>query len=165
MKIKNIIKQVKSSKPYQEWEQKKTAKLTHIFNSMDNRKLGDWQLGHYNKKTDKITVFEVAEKVRKLPQDDVLKKSDSLDSLNINDVKIDFLDALEKAKEFKSNKYPKLITNKTIIILQNLNNKQLWNLTFVGQSLDVLNIKVNSKTGEIIEDSLKALFSFDKGKK
>ncbi len=164
MKIKEIINKVESSELFKQWEEKDKAKLTHLFNGIDNHKLDNWQLGYYNKETDKITVFEVGDKIEKLPSDDVLKKSQDIPALNQDIIKIDFLDSIDKAKEFKANKYPKLITNKTIIILQKLEVGQVWNLTFVGHTLDVLNIKVDSNSGEIVEDSLKPLFSFDKGK-
>ena len=75
-------------------------------------------------------------------------------SLNIEKVKIDYENALKTASELQKEKYKTEIPFKQITILQNIDEGQVWNFTFITQAFKTLNIKIDAKTGEIVKDEL-----------
>jgi hypothetical protein len=68
--------------------------------------------------------------------------------------------AMETASKLNTESYPQIKSSKQIIILQNLEQGQLWNLTFVSSSMDVLNIKIDAASGEVLSHNLNRLFEF-----
>ena len=64
-----------NSKEFQNW-QKNNSYLTHFYCQLNNsfKQLTPWEIGFYNKKTDKITVFNVAQTIEIKPEDTAFKK-------------------------------------------------------------------------------------------
>ena len=54
--------------------------------------------------------------------------------------------------------------NKIIAVLQNHENKQVWNLTCMLDQLQILHVLIDSNTGEIIKFEKKSLMDFIKKK-
>ncbi|MBW3022928.1 hypothetical protein KY308_02405, partial [Candidatus Woesearchaeota archaeon] len=57
-------------------------------------------------------------------------------------------------------KYKTHIPIKRIAILQHLPIGQVWNITYVTQSFNTLNIKINAETKEIVSDKLVSIVQF-----
>lgn len=162
MEIKQIIESLETSNQFVEWKKKNPeAYLSHALNIIDNHTFTEWQLGYFQPKTQKITVFEIGETITISPESDVFKKEETtVKPLNIASVKIDITQVLETANNLKQSKYPQILTQKIIIILQNIDLGQLWNITFVSKTFEVLNMKISAENGKVLSHELKPLFEF-----
>ena len=158
MKIKELIKTLEESKEFKDWKKdNKDSYFVHIF-VMDSQSK---QIGYYNPKNNKITSFIIEKPIKIMPEEDPFKKEKTkIKQLDIEKVKLDYDKALETAKSFQKEKFSEHKPIKTIAILQNLLNKNLWNITFVTQSLNTLNIKIDAATKKIIEHKLTSLMQF-----
>jgi hypothetical protein len=96
-----------------------------------------------------------------LPESEVFKEADALvRPLKMETIKIDAQDAVDIAAKLNREVYPQILPRRQIIILQNLEKGQLWNITLVGSSLDVLNVKISAEDGSLIVHGLSRLFDF-----
>lgn len=156
------MKKLGKSKTFQEWqENNKKCYLSHVFIMLGDKE--DLQVGYYNKEKDKITSFIIDEKIEVSQESDVFKKDRKIvEKLDINKVKIDFEDALQIANKFQRENYSKEIPIKKIIVLQNLEIGQVWNITYISNSFNTLNIKIDSETGKIKSHELVSLFKLGK---
>ena len=123
----------------------------------------DLQLDFYDKKDDKVTSYIVSEKIRVLEENsDMLKKNNNIKEININNLKINFKKVIKTVKEkIKSRKE---IVTKLVIILQE-DKTTLWNISSFTNNFNLLNLRINSKTGRIIEEKVVPLLSWDTGQK
>ena len=167
MDIKEIIAKLESSDEFVRWKkQNPKSYLTHVLNIVDGHCFGEWQIGYYNKKRDKITVFEVGDPIIVDPESEVFKEEKALvKALDKEKIKVDVNQALELANKIMKSKYPQIQPLKSVIIIQNIELGQVWNLTFVSNSFDVLNIKISSEDGKVLSHDLKPIFQFDSKKK
>ena len=163
MDFKTSLKKLKESSEFKKWISKnKKSYLTYAFTMIENSEKSEWQIGYYDKKLDKVTVFNINNNVEINPEQDIFKKpGESIKKINIKDVKFGLDDVLKKANDIKEKKYPKEIVTKTIAILQNIKLGQLWNITFITTSFSTINIKIDAKTGKIIKHELISLFQFN----
>jgi hypothetical protein len=125
----------------------------------------EWQLGFYNKKNDKIVTFVVKDSnIERKPEEDVFKKEDmKVNEVLLSKIKITFDSALSKANEFQEKNFPKDKSVKTIAILQNLPELgNIWNITYVTETFNTLNMKIDAATGKVLENNLSSIFSFRK---
>lgn len=53
------------------------------------------------------------------------------------------------------------IPSKKIFILQQ-KESPIWNITYLTQSLNILNMKINAETGQIIEEKIESAMNFQK---
>jgi uncharacterized membrane protein YkoI len=77
--------------------------------------------------------------------------------LSVEDVKIELDEAMKNARKFQEKEYPKEKSMKEIVILQKLDSGQVYNVTFVTQAFNTLNIKLDSKTGKVVKHKLMSL--------
>ena len=125
----------------------------------------EWQLGFYDSKSDKITTFVMKDNsidIRK--EDDVFKEDETkVHQLELDKIKIGLDEAITKAGEFQSKNYPKDRSVKTIAILQNIaDSGNMWNITFITESFNTLNMKIDASAGKIINHNLSSIFSLRK---
>ena len=70
-------------------------------------------------------------------------------------IKLDYDDAIKKANEVKKEHYPHELTNKEIVVIQDLVEEgQVYNITFITAAFKTLNIKINAESGEVIGHNL-----------
>ena len=139
--------------------------FSYALMTIENNEASPWQLGFYNKSTDKITTFVIGkDEISVQKEDEVFKKPGmEVKPIEIEKAKLKFNEIMEKAKNFKKEKYPKEIISKTIGILQNIEDYgTIWNITFVTDSFKTLNMKINPQNGEIMHHNLDSLMSFVK---
>lgn len=159
MKIRKLIKKLEDSKEFKDWKKENNASsLVHVFKMFDEANKDEWQIGFYNP-DDKIITFIIGkDSIQILPESEIFKKPDAkIFKLNIEDVKVELIEALEKAKNFQEKDYPQEKPMKEIVILQKLDIGQVYNITFVTQTFNTLNIKIDAKTGEIKSHKLMSL--------
>ncbi len=161
MRVREAIKRVESSKAYQEWAGRDKCFLVHAFNSK-NDEMNFWQIGYYNPDTEVVTVFQAGDDIEIIAEDEILKRGNGPKELDREKIDVSFENALEVAEEESLEKYPNIELNKSIGILQMIKNHPVWNLTFVTNSLDVLNCQVSAEDKSVRDITLKPLFRFDR---
>jgi len=165
MDFKTALKKLKNSPEFRKWISKnKKSYLTYAFTMIENSEKSEWQIGYYDKKLDKVTVFTINNKIEINPEQDIFKKpGTAVKNINLKDIKFSLDKILKKAQTIKEKKYSKEFVTKTIAILQNIDLGQLWNITLVTNSLNTINIKIDAKTGKTIKHEIVSLFQFKAG--
>ncbi len=132
--------------------------LSHFFCPIDPNflLLGPWDLGMYDPNDGKITVFTHLQNGFEIkPADDVFKKeSAKVEALDLRKVKTAFEQADQLFQEKKSELFPKEIFGNGFIILQNFENKLMWNVTFITRTLKFANVKISAVELKVLDHSL-----------
>ena len=165
MDLKPALKRLQESQNFQKWHQKhKSTYFSYAFKIPQEMQQNEWQLGFYDSKSDKITTFIIKENsVDIRDEDDVFKEEESkVHEIDMGSIKLEFEDALAKAIEFQSKNHPKDRSIKTIAILQHISGSNVWNITFITEAFNTLNIRIDANSGKIIHHSLSSIFSFRK---
>lgn len=168
MELKDKLSKLEQSKVFIEWKKNKSdSYLAHIFRMLDEANKDIWQFGYYNK-DDTITTFIMdVEKVNELPEQEIFKKDKhKLEPLVMDKVKLGFDKVVEKSTNLQQEKYKSHPVMKTIIILQIVEEGQVFNVTFVTQTFNTINIRIDSSSGEIVKEKLSSLMEmakFEKG--
>jgi hypothetical protein len=163
MDFKHTIGLIEESKEFKDFfKNNKHYYLVHIFSTKDNEDYGIWQIGYYSKETDKIVVFELQDELVFIhPPAEALKKEEYILPLNIDDVNISRDDAIQICEDIVKENYSKELVNKSIILLQNLpEHGQVWNITLVTLTLNVINIKINANGGNVIKHEKQNLMNW-----
>ena len=163
MEAKDIIKNLEGSKEFKEWKkERKDSFLAHIFKMFDEANAGETQAGYYNK-DDTITTFLIAgDGVKLMQSEEIFKKPDAkVLKLELKNIKVDIGKALKTADEIQQKEFKAHTPIKKILILQKLEVLgQVYNITFVTQSFNILNLKIDSGTGKISEKLFKPIMDF-----
>jgi hypothetical protein len=166
VELKSVLKKLEQSKEFMAWNKESPdTYLSYAFKTIENDKESFWQFGFYRKSTDKITTFIINDDcIEMQPEEEIFKKPDmEVKPLSIDNAKIALKEILKKTKEFQKENYPKELVNKTIAILQNMDEfGNIWNITYITHSFKTLNMKVNPENGEILSHNLASLMDFIK---
>jgi len=166
METKEIIEKLCNHPEFKEWEKhNEECYLVHIFKMLDDLNEKVWQVGYYNKKNDKITTFFMDDNdIKIIPEEEVYKKEKkAIKKLDIKKVEVSMQDSLKKANELLKKKYKGESSLKTILILQNINEGLVWNITFVTNSFKTLNVKVDANNGKIVKHEFTSLMEVKAG--
>ncbi len=118
---------------------------------------GNWQFDYYNPKNRLITTFEVSDNIKVMPIDKAFDDKPKVSELALDKIKVDFNGAMEITKKVISSEYPGDNSfTKTIVILQNLDNKVIWNITLLTSTLKLLNIKLDASTGKVLSHCIES---------
>ncbi len=165
MILKQKLKQLEESKAYKDFKKKNPDYyLVHCFtmhDSKDNNKGFSWEFGYYSKKKDKIIVFETVPKIKMRPEEEAFKKQGNVIALDMKKVKIGIVKALEKCHEHVSEEYKGQTVTKHIIILQNT-GLDVYNITLVTMSFNIINVRIDSGNGEIISSNMQSIMNLRK---
>ncbi len=161
-----MLKKVEGSKEYNAWKKKHPkGYLSHFFCPItaDCELKSAWEVGFYDADSEKMTVFACSDKVTvKENEDDVFKKpGQRVEELNIDSVKVPFAKAVDVFAEQVEELFPKAGRGDGFVILQTLEQKPLWNFTFITKSLQFINLKINATKGEV--DSHLSMDLIDRG--
>ena len=166
MDLKPALKKLEESKDFKKWyENNKNTYFSFAFKIPQEMSQEEWQLGFYSKKKDKITTFVVkSNSINIRPEEDVFKTEEAeVNKIQIEKVKLTFDKAIEAADQFQQKNYPKDKSMKTIAILQNIGELgNVWNITYVTEAFNTLNMKIDASTGKILDHNLSSVFSFRK---
>lgn len=159
MKFKQAFEKLQKSKEFIDWKKNhESSYVSYGFLMKDSKVKKEWQIGYYNPSKDTITTFSISSKITTNPESQIFKDKKKVNKLDVEKVKIDMDKALEKSKKLQKEKYPQHMPSKEIVILQNLDFGQVWNITYVTQTFKTLNIKVDSSSGQILKYELMDLF-------
>jgi hypothetical protein len=148
---------LQSSEEFQNWKGKNPEfYLAHIMIINE----GDCQIGFCDRTGEKMTTFNMEDSGIIVKEGEEVFKEPGIKiaKLDITKVRISFEEALEKAGKTQQEKYKNHGIAKKIVILQKLAIGQVYNITFVTNTFHTLNMKVDSSSGEIIEEKLNSLF-------
>ena len=167
MDVKASIANLRAHKEFNEWYDKnKEAKLVHIFMMMEPGKAVGFDIGFYNFNKELMTSFFIdkdSSSVKITESNEIFAQDNQkINPLEEDRLKVNFDKALEIAFELQKEKYKQYVPMKEVIVLQNLDIGQVWNITFITKQFKTLNIKIDAETGKLLEDKLHAIFSFDK---
>lgn len=166
MNVFDVIKKLEKSKEYSSW--KKTSEksyLAHCFRMNDEANKDLWQIGYFNPKSNLISVFMIDnESITKNPDAEVYKEQEKLvEKLNVDLVKIDENEAMQKSDEVIKENYKGIAVFKSFMILQNLEGiGQVWNMTFVTQQFKTVNIKIDANSGVCVSHKEVSLIKKEK---
>ncbi len=162
MEVREVVGKLEQTQEYRDWKRKnKESFLADAFLVIDTKSDPSWQLGYYTKGDERVTVFKVGEKIETGGPEELLKKEeDKIHEVKIEDVHIEMDEALRKSVEFLRVKYPKDTALKTIMILQNVKEVLLWNITHISAAYNAINIRIDAANGSIISHTSIPLFEF-----
>ena len=166
MELKQAFEKVSKSKEYKDLiKENNDIFFSYALMTIEKNEASSWQLGFYNKATDKITTFVIGKnEIAVQKEEEVFKKPGmEVKPIEMEKAKLKFNEIITKAEKFKKEEYPKETISKTISILQNLEDYgTIWNITFVTDSFKTLNMKINPENGEVLHHALEPLMSFVK---
>jgi hypothetical protein len=163
MLLNKKFTKLETSKLFKEWRKDNPKSyLAHVFRMFDEANEKIWQFGYYND-DNTITTFILEDDVKEVPHQEIFQKEKhKLEKLDVKKIKLDFSKALAKAQGVHSKKYSKHPIMKKIVILQTLDKKQVYNITFVTQTMHTLNVHVDSSSGKILREELISLMDIAK---
>lgn len=145
MVLNKLYNKLLESKFFKDWKtENKDDYLVNFFKFYESGVDTPWQIGFFNKETDLMTTFVMEDEIIMNPPSEVFKKDDTIDELNLEEVKVDFQDALNTAKKFQEEGHPGEKPMKIVILLQNKQGSTHYNITYITQTLKTLNIKISA---------------------
>ena len=162
MKFKKLIEEIESAKEFKEWKKSHTNfYLAHAFVMKDHNSTERWQIGYYDKKTNKMEIIiQQGDRLTFVPEQEILKASQEILPLDPDEVKIDASQAAKAALECIKEHYPKEPIMQGFFIIQHLEGATVYNMTYVAQTLKTINIKLSAIDGKIIKHSIAKLADF-----
>ena len=166
MELNQALERLNKSKEYKDLiRENKDIFFSYALMTIEKNETSPWQLGFYNKATDKITTFVVGkDEIAMQKEEEVFKKpSMEVMPIDMEKAKLKFNEIIKKAEKFKKEEYPKETISKTIAILQNLQDFGIiWNITFMTDSFKTINLKINAENSEVISYNLESIMDFVK---
>ncbi|MBW3001642.1 hypothetical protein KY338_00610 [Candidatus Woesearchaeota archaeon] len=162
MEFKKLIQEIESTKEFKDWKEKHPDfYLVHAFVMKDQSNQEVWQIGYYDKNTNKMEIIvKQGDKIEFAPAQEILKASQEILPLDPDEVKIDYNKAIEIALDCIKENYPKEPILKNFFIIQHLEGATIYNITYVAQTFKTINVKVSSTDGKIIKHSCEKLADF-----
>ncbi len=131
--------------------------LAHAFSMHKPGETPEWQVGYYSPKTSKVVVFKTGP-VEQLPADEAFNKGEAIKRLDLSLVTLSPKLAEEKALAVKAKEHPGELVTKVIVILQHL-DRQVYNFTLVTAAFNILNVRVDAASGEVVSSQLRSIMS------
>jgi hypothetical protein len=158
MILKDVIRKAEGAKAFKDWKKESPDfYLAHAFTMLDERERKfSWELGYYSPKRDKLVVVETDPSVSIRPEEEIFKKGNTIHALDMKRLGVSVTRAMEICDELLKKKYPAQTITKRIILVQNL-DLQMYNVTMVSQSFQILNIKIDASAGDVISDNLQSI--------
>ncbi len=161
--FKEALNEVQQAKQYISFLQKHPDfYLAHGFVHLDKNFAVSkkWQIGLYSPKKDKLAVFNT-KPVLLNPLEDAFKDGGIIDPLEQIDKLVPTEDILNIVREeLKKEEYAKEIATSFIVILHALKKIPTYNITVVTSAFNIINIKIDALSKEIIslqKDSILSL--------
>ena len=160
-----IYAKVVSSTDYVQFKEKhKGYVLAHGFVQL-NKKFEvekPWQLGFYSKENDNLAIFET-NPVKHLSFDEAFKDGGTIDELKFDPKTFKSTkDVLEIAKINLNEKHKGELVMNVIMILQSINSKPVYNMTFITQTFSMITMHVDALSGDIIKETKSSILDLKK---
>ena len=151
---------------FQTWKKNHVqAYLSHFFCPLTSTltQKSAWELGYYDLSSNKITIFIPlkTDEFEIKPEDTVFKQdTTAIEPLLLDKIQVSYERSQELFQINFPTQFPKQQLGDGFIILQCLNQKILWNYTFITKTIQFINIKINAITSEL--DSVQTVDLVDK---
>jgi len=151
--LKEFLKELKASKEFKQFIEKKPLAYNTSASFIDEK----WQLDFYDPDSDKITSFTKKEDEILSEESEVFRKEKKeIPELKVDKIKFNLNDVEELMKQ-KLKEEP---TKKIIVLQQNIN--PYWNITYLTKRVEIINIKIDAVTQEILDESIESALAFTK---
>ena len=162
MDVKTALSILEKDKKFKDWKNKnKEFFLTNAFIMIQGGgDIDKVQIGYCSKKGNKITSFIVDDNIGMFSDEIFKEPNANIEKMNIKNVKIEVKSALKEANKAQEKYYPGAVCNKKILLLQNQGKGELWNITFVTNSLDILHFNIDCKDGGLLMHEKTSLLQF-----
>ena len=151
-----IFANFEKNQAYLDWKVNNSSSfLAHFFAQIGpNLELkSTWDVGFYCPEDDKIYIFNEDFELKN--SDEVFKKpGEEVEELKIDEVKIDLSKAKQWFKENSQEKFPNEMFGDGFLILQKYQGNLVWNFTLVTKTVKFANMKIDAKTGNIVDVQL-----------
>lgn len=155
--IKKRFEEIKKNKKFKDYT--KENPKSYLSGMFLNE--GKWEFDFYCPEKHKITTFSLdqndvvvkpAEKIFQ-KEEKVIHKID-LDKIKINlDMALDIVDELFEKKGVSEQ------INKKIIILQNIDGNEVWNITYLTSCFNIMNVKIDAVSGKIVHENFESILN------
>lgn len=158
VKLKDSFNSLQKSEDFKKWKEVHTeAYLTSCFLVDES---GLWQFDYFNPDNSKITSFQ-RDKITVQDQDVFQAEETKLKELNLENVDISYEKVLGITEEILKKKYSNEDIDKKIVILQTI-EVEVWNITYLTKSFNVINFKIDAKTGNLLKEIFENITGFKK---
>ena len=164
MELKDVLQHLGKAAEFVEWRKGHAESyLAHAFVLLDEANKDAWHIGYFTPETDRMTTFIVSLRhIEVVPDQEILRSEQAILELNPADVTLGHEAALKKAEEYHHLHHPREIPLKKFFILQSLDGKAVYNITFFFQSMKTLNLKLSAADGHAVSHSFQTLMEFDR---
>jgi hypothetical protein len=167
MNIAELFSKLRQTEKFKDWQGKNPdAKPVHVFMMLEPGADVQFDIGFYDSDKKLMTSFVTNESFGNVSVNEskeiFAKDQQSIKPLDEEKVKLSFKDAFEISHKLQKEKYRQHEPIKEVVILQNLDVGQVWNITYITKTFETLNIKVDAENGKVVEDGLHKIFSFGK---
>ena len=161
MNVKEILKRLEASSEFKGWRKRnKGAYLSSAFLMLNGS--SNWLLSYYDRKANMMTSFEVGDAIAVRENEEVFKEPKAVvKKLDVAAVAVTAEKALAAAgKAFEKDQREPF---KKIVVLQNLDAGQVWNITFLLKDLTTVNFKIDAKSGKLLSQKSMTFFESKAG--
>ncbi len=152
-KFKEFLQELKDNENFKQFKEKHQLAYNTSFCVISEQLFAYF----YDTNTDKITSFTKQNDEIVSQEDEVFRKEKhEIKELQLDKVKIDFKQIEELMKQ-KLKQEPA----KKIIILQQEKNPY-WNITYLTKNAEIINIKIDAITEEIIDETIESALNLQK---
>ncbi len=156
MDMKQVKQDVEKQSYFQQWKQQhQTAYLAHFFITSES----EVQVGYYVAQTDTIWTFTPGQEL--ITEDkEIFKEQKTIAELDLSTVHFSLNEAQERALQFQKEKYLGDPISKQIIVLQNREEKTIYNMTLITLTFKMLNLRIDATNGVIIYEKMQPIMDF-----
>ncbi len=157
MGVIEVIAGIEGSSLFKQWKKENPeAYLTSAFAMFSSEQEKEWLIGYYDDSKQAITTFG-SNGMEK--SEEAFTKEGAIPELKLDNVKLSEEEALEKAADAKEKEYGSEKETKTIMVLQNIEGKTVWNITYIAK-LKVINVRIDASEGETVSHSSSSISDF-----
>lgn len=141
---------------------KKEHPSSYVAHLFAMKKVGSFeeQVGYFDPETQKITTFSV-EPVRLIGSDEALSKNGDVKELPLGDIQVSLDQARAIGAQVVEQEYAGQTITQEICVLQYLDSV-VWNITLVTSSFNMVNVRINASSGDVLSHKQSSLMSLGK---
>ncbi len=167
MDVRELLAKLKEVPEFKDWySSHPDAKPVHVFLMLEQGADVKYDMGFFDFKKEVMSSFLIDDKMEHAQVTETkeifTKDNQTIKPLDEERLKIGFKEAFEISHKVQKEKYAQHEPIKEVVILQNIAEGQVWNITYITKTFQTLNIKIDAETGNVVEDKLHQIFSFDK---
>lgn len=135
------------------------AYVVHGFCTFEGGEWSPWHVGFYRNAADEVSSYQASEPVLAAGASEAFKKEGKILPLIVKDISVSREDALSLALDSLTQNHPQHPASKTIMLLQQLPEGQVYNITVVTSTLHMYTVRIESSTANIVSAELNSLMS------